>query len=83
MDWDGDRRTTDSVHPSGGVFTPDNFDLLFKSFCAERGLRFIDHRAKGGSLTVYTDAVNPRISGTLGQWGFKFDNRSKAWTKCQ
>lgn len=66
---------------TGGVFTPNNFEHLFKSFCAERGLRFIDRRAMGGKLTVYVDADNPKVSGILGQWGFKFDRRTGVWMK--
>jgi hypothetical protein len=81
MDSEGDRLRTESVHAAGGVFTPNNFQQLFRSFCAERGLRFVDNRGKGGNLIVYADAANPRISGTLGQWGFKFDSHSSVWTK--
>lgn len=72
---------TTSVHPSGGVFTPSNFEQSFRRFCAERGLRFIDQRAEGGKLVVYADAGNPKISGTLGQWGFRFDSHNGVWTK--
>jgi hypothetical protein len=66
---------------AGGVFTPNNFEHVFKSFCAERGLRFIDRRARGGQLIVYVDADNPKVSGTLGQWGFKFDRHTGVWVK--
>lgn len=66
---------------SGGIFAPREFDQLLRSFCAERGLRFIDQRAQGGKLVVYANADNPKISGTLGQWGFKFERRNGVWMK--
>jgi hypothetical protein len=65
----------------GGVFTPSNFEHAFKAFCAERGLRYSDRRSSGGKLFVYADALNPKISGTLGQWGFVFDRRNRLWAK--
>ena len=68
-------------NPAGGVFMPNNFEHLFKSFCAERGLRFKDWRATGGKIIVHVNADNPKISGTLGQWGFKFDRRAGVWMK--
>lgn len=74
------RRTGLAEH-SGGVFAPREFDQLLRSFCAERGLRFVDQRAKGGKLLVYANADNPKISGTLGQWGFKFERRNGVWVK--
>lgn len=66
---------------SGGVFAPREFDQLLRSFCAERDLRFVDQRATGGQLLVYANADNPKISGTLGQWGFKFERRNGVWMK--
>lgn len=69
------------THQLGGVFAPREFDHLFKAFCADHGLRFVDQRAKGGKLIVYVSADNPKISGTLGQWGFKFDRGSGVWMK--
>jgi hypothetical protein len=61
--------------------TPENFERLLKAFCAERGLRYNDRRSSGGKLFVYADALNPKISGTLGQWGFVFDRRNRLWAK--
>lgn len=77
----GNGRRTELAEQSGGIFAPREFDQLLRSFCAERGLRFIDQRAKGGKLVVYANADNPKISGTLGQWGFKFERRNCVWVK--
>ena len=71
----------EAIYRSGGVFAPSDFDKVFRTFCADRGLRFVDQRAKGGNLTVYANADNPKISGTLGQWGFKFERRNGVWVK--
>lgn len=71
----------EAIYRSGGVFAPSDFDKVFRTFCADRGLRFIDQRAKGGNLTVYANADNPKISGTLGQWGFRFERRNGVWVK--
>lgn len=71
----------DAIYRSGGVFAPSDFDKAFRTFCADRGLRFIDRRAEGGNLIVYANADNPKISGTLGQWGFKFERRNGVWVK--
>lgn len=74
-------RRTRLAEQSGGVFAPREFDKLLRGFCAERGLRLVDQRAKGGKLIVYANADNPKISGTLGQWGFKFEHRNGVWIK--
>nr|WP_238590531.1 EH signature domain-containing protein [Nitrospira moscoviensis] len=73
--------TKDSPNGVGGVFAPNNFEHVFRAFCAERGLRFSDRRAFGGKLVVYASGDNPKISGTLGQWGFRFDRQSTTWIK--
>jgi hypothetical protein len=65
----------------GGVSTPDNFNALFRNFCAERGLRYEDKRHRGGVLIVYADSSHHRISGTLGQWGFRYDAHRECWIK--
>lgn len=59
---------------------PD-FERIFKAFCANRGLRVLDQRHTHGKLIVYADADNPKVSGTLGQWGFKFDRSTCTWMK--
>lgn len=71
----------ETTHRPGGVFAPLDFDKAFRAFCAERGLRFQDLRLMGGKLVVYASADNPKISGTLGQWGFTFDRSIGAWMK--
>jgi len=76
-----EQRYGETTRKSGGVFAPLDFDKLFRTFCAERGLRFVDQRQKGGKLMVFANANNPKISGTLGQWGFTYDRFIEAWTK--
>ncbi|MDC8447032.1 MAG: EH signature domain-containing protein, partial [Nitrospira sp.] len=76
-----ERKQRDATHSPGGVFAPLDFDKVFRAFCAERGLRFHDRRLMGGKLVVYASADNPKISGTLGQWGFTFDRSIGAWMK--
>lgn len=65
----------------GGVSTPDNFEALFRNFCIERGLRYEDKRHRGSALIVYADSSNPKISGTLGQWGFRYNAAFEHWVK--
>lgn len=65
----------------GRPLRDSEFERLFKAFCTDRGLRFLDERTKRGKLTVYANADNPKISGTLGQWGFKFNRNTRTWTK--
>lgn len=74
-----EQRRRGTTHKSGGVLEPLDFDK-FRAFCAERGLRF-DERAKGGKLIVFANENNPRISRTLGQWGFTYDHFIGVWTK--
>lgn len=86
--WENGEKPTDDgsmqkgiANKSGGAFAPLDFEKAFRAFCADRGLRFIDQRPKGGKLVVFANANNPKISGTLGQWGFKFDRGAGVWTK--
>lgn len=78
------RATDRSISPSpprhGGIFTPPNFQQVFKQFCNERGLRY-DDRAPSGRLVVYADSSNRFISGKLGQWGFSYDRKHRRWVK--
>lgn len=76
-----EHRQRDTTRSPGGVLAPLDFDKAFRTFCADRGLRFHDRRLMGGKLVVYASADNPKISGTLGQWGFTFDRSIGAWTK--
>jgi hypothetical protein len=76
-----ERKQRETTHKPGGVFAPLDFEKAFRAFCAERGLRFHDRRLMGGKLVVYASADNPKISGTLGQWGFTFDRSIGAWMK--
>lgn len=72
--------TARSATAAGGVFTPPNFQHMFKQFCNERGLRY-DDRAPSGRLVVYTDSSNSFVSGKLGQWGFTYDRDHRRWIK--
>ena len=76
-----ERKQRDTTHSSRGVFAPLDFEKVFRAFCVERGLRFHDRRLMGGKLVVYASADNPKISGTLGQWGFTFDRSVGSWIK--
>lgn len=67
---------------AGGVFTPINFLQIFKKFCNDRGLRYIDHGPSGG-LVVHTGSNNSVISGTLGQWGFTYERDQSRWVKAK
>ncbi len=74
-------RPTFSSGTSARTARTDDFGRALRAFCAERGLRLQDNSARGGALIVYADSLNSKVSGTLGQWGFRYDPSNVRWVK--
>ncbi|MGE3975954.1 MAG: EH signature domain-containing protein [Nitrospira sp.] len=76
-----EQRQRETRHKSGVGIARSDVDWEVMHFCADNGLEYSDQREKRGKFIVYADANNPKISRTLGQWGFKFDRESTHWIR--